>query len=41
MARQATATIPLTPETKQLIKERKPDGVTYDYWLRNVALNIE
>lgn len=41
MARQATATLPLKPETKQLIDERKPDGVTYDYWLRSQALNLK
>ena len=34
MAREATETIPLKPETKELIRERKPDGWTYDYWLQ-------
>jgi hypothetical protein len=34
MARNATETIPLTPETKQLIQERKKDGKTYDLWVR-------
>jgi len=34
MAREATATLPLKPETKELVKERKPDGWTYDYWVR-------
>lgn len=32
----ATETIPLTPETKQLIKERKKDGKTYDLWVREL-----
>ena len=36
MARRATETIPLTPETKQLIKERKKDGKTYDLWVREL-----
>ena len=34
MAREATETIPLKPETKQLIQERKKDGKTYDLWVR-------
>jgi len=34
MARQATETLPLKPETKQLVDEDKPDGWTYDYWVR-------
>jgi hypothetical protein len=34
MAREATETIPLKPETKQLIKERKKDGKTFDLWVR-------
>jgi hypothetical protein len=34
MARQATETIPLRPETKKMIQEQKPDGWTYDYWAR-------
>jgi hypothetical protein len=34
MGRKATATIPLKPETKQLVDEEKPEGVTYDYWIR-------
>jgi len=36
MARQATETIPLKPETKDLINERKKDGKTYDLWIREV-----
>jgi hypothetical protein len=32
--RKATAVIPLTPETKRLLEESKPDGVTYDRWVR-------
>jgi len=34
MAREATETIPIKPETKQLIQERKKDGKTYDLWMR-------
>lgn len=41
MGRSATEEIYCTPETKQLIKERKPDGETYDRWLRREALGIE
>jgi len=36
MGRNATETIPLTPETKELVKERKKDGKTYDLWLREM-----
>lgn len=32
--RKATARIPVTSETKELLDEQKPDGVTYDYWVR-------
>jgi len=41
MGRNATETIPLTPETKQLIKENKPDGWTYDYWARRQLGAVE
>lgn len=40
MAREATATIPLKPETKQLIQKRKKDGKTYDLWMRE-QMNLE
>jgi len=30
----ATETVPIKPETKQLIQERKKDGKTYDLWMR-------
>ena len=33
--------LPVTEETKRLIDERKPDGMTYDLWLRRKALGIE
>lgn len=36
MGRKATAEICLRPETKQLVKERKPDGVTYDHYVRQL-----
>jgi len=26
---------PIKPETKDLIDEVKPDGVSYDHWIRN------
>lgn len=26
---------PISPETKELIDDVKPDGVSYDYWFRN------
>lgn len=41
MGRKATKTIPLKPDTKQLVKERKPDGVTYDRWVRRELLDEE
>lgn len=41
MPREVTARIPCKPETKRLIDERKPDGVTFDYWLRTQALGVE
>jgi hypothetical protein len=34
MGRNATKALPITPETKRLVDEHKPDGVTYDYWVR-------
>jgi hypothetical protein len=33
--------LPITEETKQLVDEKKDDGVTYDYWIRREALGIE
>jgi hypothetical protein len=36
MARESTAEIYCKPETKQLIKERKRDGETYDLYLRRI-----
>lgn len=38
---KATARIPLKPSTKELIDERKPDGVTYDYWIRQLMGVVE
>ena len=26
--------VPILPETKQLLDEQKPDGVTFDHWIR-------
>lgn len=34
MAREATKVLPIKPGTKDLIDEQKPDGWTYDYWVR-------
>ena len=28
--------IPVTEETKELVDDRKPDGMTYDLWLRRL-----
>lgn len=36
MARQVTDQIPIKPETKDVIRERKPDGVTYDHYVRQL-----
>jgi len=41
MAREATAEICLRPETKELAKEDKPEGWTWDYWVRREALGVE
>jgi hypothetical protein len=41
MPRQATAELCIRPETKELCKEAKPDGVTWDRWVRKEALGIE
>ena len=41
MPRRATETIPLTPETKELVKERKRDGETFDLWIRREALDLD
>jgi hypothetical protein len=35
MGRNTTERIALTPETKDLLDEQKPVGVTYDHWIRN------
>jgi squalene cyclase len=40
MGREATKTLPVKPETKNLVDEQKPDGVTYDYWVRK-QLGVE
>lgn len=34
MGREATAEVCCKPDTKELITEVKPDGVTFDHWLR-------
>lgn len=34
MAREATDELYVKPETKQLVQEAKPDGMTYDLWVR-------
>jgi hypothetical protein len=34
--RKATKEICIRPETKELAKERKPEGVTWDRWLRRM-----
>lgn len=36
MARQATERVPVKPDTKELLDERKPDGWTYDDYLRRL-----
>jgi hypothetical protein len=41
MGRQATSELCVTPETKKLCKEAKPEGVTWDYWIRKEALGVE
>lgn len=40
MASKATKRIALTPETKRLLDERKPDGVTHDHYVRKL-LGVE
>jgi len=32
---------PVTPETKELIDERKPDGVSYDFFLRHAVQTMD
>lgn len=34
MTRQATAELYVKPETKQLVKEVKGEGITFDRWVR-------
>lgn len=41
MGENATGRLPVKPKTKQLIDERKPEGMTYDLWLRQVALGVD
>lgn len=36
MGRKTTERIALTPETKELVDEYKPDGVTYDHFQRQL-----
>ena len=36
MARKATKTIPVRPDTKKLLDECKPEGVTYDHFQREL-----
>lgn len=36
MGREVTDQIPVKPDTKELVKERKADGVTYDHYLRTL-----
>jgi hypothetical protein len=36
MARQTTKRIAVTPETKQLVDDTKPDRVEYDYFVREL-----
>jgi len=37
----ATARLAIKPSTKELIDERKPDGKTYDLWVRQCALGLD
>jgi hypothetical protein len=41
MSERADKRLPVRGETKQLIDERKPEGMTYDLWLRREALGVE
>lgn len=41
MAREATSELCIKPKTKELCKEAKPDGVTWDHWIRENALGVE
>lgn len=41
MTERADKRLPIKPETKRLIDEEKPDGITYDLWIRQNALGIE
>jgi hypothetical protein len=34
MGRKATDALPIRPETKRLVDEVKPEGVTYDHWVK-------
>jgi len=41
MGRKATAELCVRPETKKLAKERKPEGETWDRWIRRAALGVD
>jgi hypothetical protein len=41
MSGRADNMLPVHDDTKELIDERKPDGMTYDLWIRRAALGIE
>jgi hypothetical protein len=34
MSERASERLPLRPKTKKALDEQKPDGWTYDYWVR-------
>jgi len=40
MGRKATKNLPIRPETKRLVDEQKPEGITYDHWIRQ-QLGVE
>ena len=35
MGRNTTKRVALTPETKRLLDEQKPDGVSHDFYIRH------
>lgn len=30
---------PISEETKEILDKRKPDGISYDYYIRHAVLN--
>jgi hypothetical protein len=39
MGRETTKRVGRTPDTKRLLDEKKPDGVSHDYYIKHAVRN--